>query len=99
MRYIFLAGIVISVVGCDISNNSPSGRFALFEASNGTVYLLDTSSGDSEVFYSPSGIPKLTVNGHYEGEGEGTFVYLGNGTLRELSSDEEVDYFMEKYGE
>lgn len=97
MRYISLLLLTIALCGCDNPLRASTGRFALFETSKGTVYRLDTTSGGTEVIYSPSGWPKLTQKTIYKSEDGKTYEYLGAGKLRELSTAEAADRIIEKY--
>jgi hypothetical protein len=86
----------LTLSGCD-QFISFSGRYALFETSKGTVYRIDTTSGVTEVVYSPTGQPKLKVTTLYEGEDGKTYEYAGVGMLKELSTREVADRILEKY--
>ena len=97
MRYVLLVFFTIALCGCEKPFGASPGRFALFETSKGTVYRLNTSSGDTEVVYSPEGWPKLTPKTLYKAEDDKTYEYLGDGKLKELSTTEAADRIIEKY--
>jgi len=96
MRHALALLIVIAVAGCDLPSLK-AGKYALFETSKGVVYRLDTSTGATEVIYSPEGWPKLKTKTLYEGEDKKTYEYLGSGQLKELSTREAADRLVEKY--
>ena len=97
MRHLILLVLIpLTLGGCD--QFVPfAGRYTLFETSNGTVYRLDTTSGKTEIIYSPFAEPKLNVKTFYSGEGGKTYEYLGAGKLKELSADENIGRLMKKY--
>jgi hypothetical protein len=95
-RLILLVLIPLTLCGCD-RFASFAGRYSLFETSKGAVYRLDTTSGKTEVVYSPTGWPKLNAKTLYEGEDGKTYEYLGAGKLKELSTTEAADRIVEKY--
>ena len=97
MRYMVLLLLVVAVSGCDKPLGTSAGRFALFETSKGTVYRLNTTSGETEVIYSPEGWPKLTQKTLYMADDDKTYEYLGGGKLRELSTQEAADRIIKKY--
>ena len=95
-RLILLILIPIMLGGC--GQFTPfSGHYALSETAKGTVYRLDTKSGNTEVVYSPTGQPKLSAGTLYEGEDGKTYEYVGAGKLKELSTREAADRILEKY--
>jgi len=96
MRYVLLLLLPFAICGCN-QIVPPAGRYALFETSKGTVYRLDTISGDTKVVYSPSGWPALSAKTPYKGEDGKTYEYLGAGKLKELTTTEAADRLVEKY--
>jgi len=96
MRYLLLVLLSLAVSGCDQFLPS-AGRYALFETSKGTVYRLDTTTGETEVIYSPAGWPKLSAKTLYEGEDGKIYEYFGAGKLIGLSEAEVAERLVEKY--
>lgn len=60
---------------------------------------IDTETGGAEVYFSPSGNIKLTLNNLYDDEEGNTYEYQGNGQLRKLTQEEIIDRLLEKYAE
>jgi hypothetical protein len=97
IRATLLLLATLSLCGCDAPFTHSAGHFALFETSKGTVYRLNTASGETEIIYSSSGKPKLTPQALYESDDGKTYEYLGGGQLKELSLQEAADKIVEKY--
>jgi hypothetical protein len=96
-RIAFLLAI-IAVSGCDISSYGKKHEgFSLFETSKGTVYLLNTTSGETKIIYSTESAPKLAVRGIYKSEDGKTYEYQGSGKLKEMTVQEAADRILEKY--
>jgi hypothetical protein len=87
----------ILISGCDQQLGAKTGSYSLFETSKGTVYRLNTASGEASLIYSPVGWPKLMPKTLYTSEDGKTYEYLGGGTLKELSTTEAADQIIEKY--
>lgn len=97
MRNLLVVVGALALAACDGMPHLGVGKYALFETSKGVVYRLDTTSGETEIIYSPDGWPTLKAKTLYYGENEKTYEYLGNGQLRELSTTEAADRLVEKY--
>ena len=97
MKYITLLLATIALFGCDIAHENRDKSFSLFETSKGTVYLLNTTSGETKIIFSTTSAPKLVMKGIYESEDGKTYEYQGAGKLRELTLQEAVDIIVEKY--
>lgn len=97
MKYVLLALCSMALVGCEPPAGPDTGKYALFETSKGTVYRLNTTTGETHVIYSPEGLPALTVKTLYHGDLGKTYEYLGRGELKELSPTEAADRLVEKY--
>jgi len=87
----------MAISGCEIPIGSKAGSYTLFETSKGTIYRLNTVSGEAAVIYSPDGWPKLQPKTLYSGENDKAYEYVGGGTLKELSTTEAADRLIEKY--
>ena len=96
MRYIILLMTTIIISGCDLPYGTQHESFSLFETSKGTVYLLNTASGETKIIYSEESAPKLVAKSIYEAEDGKMYEYLGTGKLRELSIQEAADKIIEK---
>ena len=94
MRISIALLLALAMSGCDWGD---SGRYRMFETSDGIVYRLDTVTGEAEVFFSPQGNPKLIPGTFYSAENDATYEYVGGGALRELTSEEEISRLVEKY--
>ena len=97
MKYVLVVLGAILITGCDQQLGAKTGSYTLFETSKGTVYRLNTVSGEAGVIYSPEGRPKLTPKTFYTSEDGKTYEYLGGGKLKELSTTEAADRIIEKY--
>lgn len=97
MKLVITFFVAAILSGCDFSGSLSTGKYALFETSKGVVYRLNTTSGETEVIFSPEGWPKLKSKVLYEGENNKTYEYLGGGQLKELSTTEVADRLVEKY--
>lgn len=97
MKYALVVLGAIALTACDGMPQFGPGKYTLFETSKGTVYRLDTATGETEIIYSPDGWPTLKAKTLYHSENEKTYEYLGNGKLKELSSTEAADRLVEKY--
>ena len=97
MRHVLVVAGALALAACDGLPHLGAGKYELFETSKGVVYRLDTTSGETEVIYSPNGWPTLEATTLYLGENERTYEYLGNGQLKELSTTEAADRLVEKY--
>ncbi len=97
MKYVLVVLGTILISGCDLPLGAKTGSYALFETSKGTVYRLNTASGEAAIIYSPGGWPKLMPKTLYTSEDGKTYEYLGGGKLKELSTSEAADRLVEKY--
>ena len=97
MKYMTLLLATIAISGCDMPYGNHHERFSLFETSKGTVYLLNTTSGEAKVIYSTESQPKLVASSLYESEDGKTYEYQGAGKLKELSVEEAADRIIDKY--
>ena len=97
MKYVLVVLGTILITGCDLQLGAKTGSYSLFETSKGTVYRLNTASGETGIIYSPGGQPKLTAKTLYTSEDGKTYEYLGGGKLKELSTTEAADRIIEKY--
>jgi hypothetical protein len=70
--------------------------FSLFETSKGTVYLLNTTSGETKIIYSTELLPKLVKSNIYETDDGKTYKYMGGGKLMDLTVIDTADKFLEK---
>lgn len=96
MRYITFLLTTIAISGCDMSYGNQHEGFSLFETSKGTVYLLNTISGETKIIYSTESAPKLVTRSIYEAEDGKTYEYQGAGKLRELTVEEAADKIIEE---
>lgn len=97
MRHTVALLVVLALTACDLSKELNAGKFAIFETSKGVVYRLNTSTGETEIIYSPEGWPTLKAQTLYRGEDDKTYEYLGGGRLKELSTSEVADRLVKKY--
>jgi hypothetical protein len=97
VRYMTLLLTVIAISGCDMSYGNRHANFSLFETSKGTIYLLNTTSGETKIIYSTDSEPKLVTHNIYKAEDGKTYEYQGAGRLRELTIQEAADKIIEKY--
>ena len=97
MKNIILLLATIALFGCDITHENRIKSFSLFETSKGTVYLLNTASGEAKIIYSPTSAPKLIMKGIYESDDGKTYEYQGARKLKELTLREAADIIIEKY--
>ena len=65
MKYVLVVLGTILITGCDLQLGAKTGSYALFETSKGTVYRLNTASGEADIIYSPEGWPKLLISQKY----------------------------------
>jgi hypothetical protein len=97
MKYVLVIIGTILITGCDQQFGAKTGSYTLFETSKGTVYRLNTASGETSIIYSPEGWPKLMSKTLYKSEDGKTYEYLGGGKLKELSVTEAADQIIDKY--
>lgn len=97
MKYITLLLTIVALSGCDMSFGNQHKIFSLFETSKGTVYLLNTTSGETKIIYSKESAPKLMPHTIYESEDGKSYEYLGAGNLKALTVREAADKIIEKY--
>lgn len=97
MKYVLVVLGTILITGCDLQIGAKTGSYALFETSKGTVYRLNTTSGEAGIIYSLDGWPKLMPKTLYKSEDGKTYEYLGGGKLKELSTTEADNRLIEKY--
>ena len=97
MRCVRLLLTLVVLSGCDMSFGNQHKNFSLFETSKGTVYLLNTATGETKIIYSKDSAPRLIPNTVYDSEDGKSYEYLGAGTLKALSVREAADRIIEKY--
>ena len=79
-----------------MSYKSRHEGFSLFETSKGTVYLLNTTSGETKIIYSTELAPKLVTHSIYETDDGKTYKYMGGGKLMDLTVIDTADKFLER---
>ncbi len=98
MKLLTLLFAAIAISGCDISSyGKKHENFSLFETSKGTVYLLNTTTGESKIIHSNSLPPRLSMHSTYGAEDGKIYEYQGSGKLKELSVREAADKIIEKH--
>ena len=97
MKYLALLIAALAISGCDSFRENGDERFSLFETSKGTVYLLNTMSGETQVIYPVVGPEKLVLHRTYKSEDGKIFEYQGAGKLREISGHEILEEILGKY--
>lgn len=96
MRYVRLLLTLVALSGCGMSFGNQHKNFSLFETSKGTVYLLNTATGETKIIYSKDLAPRLILNTVYYSEDGKSYEYLGAGTLKALSVLEAADKIIGK---
>ena len=82
-----------------MSYKSRHEGFSLFETSKGTVYLLNTTSGETKIIYSTELAPKLVTHSIYKTDDGKTYKYMGGGKLMDLTVIDTADKFIELKGD
>ena len=100
MKNITIFLLIAFLTACnEKSTESNSNHYSLFQGANGTIYLLDETSGKTTITFSPES-PKLTVGTVYETENGKKFEYQGEGKLVEkVSAKERLEKLMKEEGQ
>lgn len=86
MRWWMLVVLGVWLAGCENRTYSTSPQFALFETSNGVVYLVNQSTGELEVV-SRKRLVMLGTGEIFRDDQGQYFEYLGEGVLQPVDAD------------
>ena len=87
--------LTLLLASCDTQFARNGGTYSLFETSAGTVYLLNTATGETRVISKLGTEGKLQPTAIYQGEDGKIYQYDGAGKLKELSVREAADRILE----
>lgn len=86
MRWWMVVIVCVWLAGCENRTYSTPPQFALFETSNGVVYLVNQSTGELEVV-SRKRLVMLGTGEIFRDDQGQYFEYLGDGALKPVDAD------------